>query len=54
MMDLPDRIVVDAHGHYWRDYGTHWSMCPVSDENVETEAVAVYVRVTDAPTDDAD
>lgn len=43
--DLPERVVVDQHGHYWRDYGMHWSMPPVSDENVATEAIAVYARV---------
>ena len=41
---LPSRIVVDQHGHYWRDFGDYWSMCPVSTENVATEAVAIYVR----------
>lgn len=40
---LPDRVVVDDHGHYWRDYGTHLSMCPVSDENVATVIVAAYL-----------
>ena len=45
--DLPARVVVDQHGHYWRDYGEHWSMCPVSEENISTEPVAVYERVPD-------
>ncbi len=44
LRDLPERVVVDQHGHYWRDYGDYWSMCPVSEENISTEPVAVYVR----------
>lgn len=51
--DLPERVIVDQHGHYWRDYGDHYSMCPVSDENVATEVAAVYLprepRVTKGP-----
>ncbi len=43
-VDLPDRVIVDQHGHYWRDYGAFHSMCPVSDENTRTEVAAVYVR----------
>lgn len=46
---LPDRIVVDQHGHYWRDYGDYWSMCPVSEENVSTDPVAVYKRLAKLP-----
>lgn len=42
--DLPDKVVVDQHGHYWRSYPNHYSMPPVSDENTETEVIAVYVR----------
>lgn len=42
--DLPLRVVVDHHGHYWRDYGDYLSMCPVSDENNEMVVAAVYVR----------
>ena len=42
--DLPKRVIVDQHGHYWRDYGTHLSMCPVSEENTETEVYAVFER----------
>jgi hypothetical protein len=36
LANYPIRVVVDQHGHYWRDYGDHWSMCPVSDENRAT------------------
>ena len=43
-LDLPERIVVGANGAYWRDYGDHYSMCPVSDDNDPVEPVAVYVR----------
>lgn len=32
LRDLPERVVVDQHGHYWRDYETHLSMPPVSEE----------------------
>jgi len=39
---LPIRVVVDQHGHYWRDYGDHWSMCPVSTENVATDPVTEF------------
>ena len=39
LANYPIRVVVDQHGHYWRDYGDHWSMCPVSDENVATDPV---------------
>jgi hypothetical protein len=42
---LPIRVVVDQHGHYWRDYGDHWSMCPVSDENVATDPVTEFFRI---------
>lgn len=45
---LPDRVIVDEHGHFWREYPDHYSMCPVSDENVEWGTAAVYVRVPDA------
>lgn len=41
---LPIRVVVDQHGHYWRDYGDHWSMCPVSDENTATWPVTEFYR----------
>lgn len=43
--NLPRRVIVDQHGHYWRDYGDFLSMCPVSDENTATEVVAEYVLV---------
>lgn len=45
---LPDRVVVDQHGHFWQDFGDYWSMCRVSDENVETEAVAIYRLVSES------
>jgi len=47
-LDLPDRIVVGANGAYWRDYGAHYSMCPVSDDNDPVEPVAVYERAARA------
>jgi len=40
--DLPQRVVVGANGAYWRDYGDHYSMCPVSEDNEPIEVVAVY------------
>lgn len=42
--DLPAQVVVGANGAYWRDYGTHYSMCPVSDDNDPVEVVAVFKR----------
>ena len=45
MSELPERVVVGANGAYWRDFGTHYSMCPVSDDNDPVEAVATYVRL---------
>ena len=42
--DLPQRVIVDQHGHYWRDYGDYLSMCPVSEENTPTEVDAVFER----------
>jgi hypothetical protein len=44
-LDLPDRIVVGANGAYWRDYGDHYSMCPVSEDNDPVEVIAVYTLV---------
>ena len=44
---LPDSVVVDQHGHYWRDFGEYLSMPPVSDENVETHATTTYVKASD-------
>lgn len=43
--NLPARVIVDQHGHYWRDYGDFLSMCPVSDENTATEVVASFALV---------
>ena len=45
--DLPKRVIVDQHGHYWRDFGTHLSMPPVSDENLETTTEGRYLLVDD-------
>lgn len=42
--DLPSRVLVGKNGAYWRDYGTHYSMCPVSDDNEPVEPKAIYVR----------
>ena len=42
--DLPDRIVVGANGAYWRDYGDHYSMAVVSEDNDPIEIVAIYNR----------
>lgn len=42
--DLPSRVVVGANGAYWRDFGSHYSMCPVSDDNDPVDVVEVYVR----------
>ena len=41
-LNLPPRVIVDQHGHYWRDYGDFLSMPPVSEENVATEVVAAF------------
>jgi len=48
---LPERVVVGANGAYWRDYGTHYSICPVSEDNDPVEVVAVYVRAEAATLD---
>ena len=45
MSELPERVVVGANGAYWRDFGTHYSMCPVSEDNDPVEVVATYVRL---------
>ena len=42
--DLPDRIVVGENGAYWRDYGDHYSMAVVSEDNDPVVPVAVYNR----------
>ena len=44
-LNLPGRVIVDQHGHYWRDYGDFLSMPPVSDENTATEVIHVYALV---------
>jgi hypothetical protein len=44
---LPERVVVGANGAYWRDFWTHYSMCPVSEDNEPVEPMAIYVRVDD-------
>jgi hypothetical protein len=41
---LPQRIVVGANGAYWRDFGSHYSMPPVSEDNDPVRPVAIYVR----------
>ena len=41
---LPRRVVVGANGAYWRDFGTHYSMCPVSDDNDPVEPVETFIR----------
>ena len=46
---IPDllikRVVIDANGHYWRDFGTHFSMCPVtvSGDNDKVNIVAEFL-----------
>ena len=40
---LPKRVVIDAKGNYWRDFGTHFSMCPVSEDNNTIDVVAEFV-----------
>lgn len=52
--DLPLRVIVDQHGHYWRDYGEFLSMCPVSTENVELKTVASFYRLVPPPDEAAD
>lgn len=42
---LPGRVVVGATGAYWRDYGTHFSMCPTSDDNDPVNTTAIYELV---------
>ena len=44
LRDLPDRVVVGANGAYWRDYGDHYSMAVVSEDNDPVVPIAVYVR----------
>jgi hypothetical protein len=43
---LPERVVVAENGAYWRDYGSHYSMCPVSDDNDPVAVRAVYTPST--------
>ena len=48
--DLPPRVIVCEHGHYWRDYGDFLSMCPVSEDNLACSPQTVYAIVaTPAP-----
>lgn len=44
---LPERVVVDANGAYWRSFDSEgfYSMCPVSSDNDPVEEIAVYERV---------
>lgn len=46
MTDLPERVVVGANGAYWRDYGDHYSMAVVSEDNDPVNPVTVYVPET--------
>jgi len=45
--NLPPRVIVCEHGHYWRDYGDFLSMCPVSDDNLPCSPVTVFAREYD-------
>jgi len=40
--NLPARVIVCQHGHYWRDYGDFLSMCPVSEDNLACSPQTVY------------
>lgn len=42
-LSFPECVVVDENGAYWREFGDHYSMCPVSDDNEPVHPVAVYV-----------
>lgn len=41
--DLPKSVVVDQNGNYWRNYGTHYSMPPVSTDNEPVMPYALFV-----------
>lgn len=44
----PPRLVVDADGYVWRDYGEYFSMCPVTDGNGPMpEPLTVYVPLSE-------
>jgi len=43
---LPVRVVVDQNGNYWRDYGSHYSMCPVSEDNEPVTVTMAYIPDT--------
>jgi hypothetical protein len=45
--NLPPRVIVCEHGHYWRDYGDFLSMCPVSEDNLSCSPQTVYALVPD-------
>lgn len=45
LADLPDTVVVDQQGAYWRNFGSHYSMCVVSTHNDPIEVQAVYARL---------
>ena len=47
--NLPARVIVCEHGHYWRDYGDFLSMCPVSDDNLACSPQTVYARAEETP-----
>ena len=46
-LDLPPRIVVGKNGAYWRDFGDHYSMVPVSEDNDPVEVDAAYIPSAD-------
>lgn len=39
---IPNRIVVDNNGYYWRGYGKFVSMCPVSTDNNVIDVIATF------------
>lgn len=47
MSNLPQRVIVDVNGAYWRDYGRHVSMCPTSADNDPVEIDAIYELVAE-------
>jgi hypothetical protein len=51
-VDLPLRVVVDAHGSYWREFDDSYSMCPVSTDNDPMVVQAAYIP-ENAPDEEA-
>ena len=44
MSTLPSRLLIDADGYVWRDYGTHLSMAPSNPDNEPlAEPIHAYV-----------